>query len=134
MFGRVDFREDGKKRKKKERENKEGKLFRRCLVRRGRRENDSGTRVFSPRTRQKVFSPKWRENLGGKMWKLNDKIAHVQLAHGLNVVVVFFFISFFFLFFFSSVRLKLVLFFFNSILLDRAFAFCFGLTRHDFIF
>ena len=65
MFGRVDFGEDGKKRKKKKkRENMEGKLFRRCLVRRGRRENDSGTRVFSPRTRQKSFLPKIERKLG----------------------------------------------------------------------
>ena len=47
MFGRVDFSEDGKKM----RENEEGKLFRKCLVERGRGENDSGAH-------QKVFSLK----------------------------------------------------------------------------
>ena len=51
----------GRMEKKKGRENKEGKLFRRCLVGRGRGENDSGARMFSPRARQNVFSPKWRE-------------------------------------------------------------------------
>ena len=47
VFGRVDFSED----ERKMRENEEGKLFRRCLVERGRGENDSG--VY-----QKVFSLK----------------------------------------------------------------------------
>ena len=47
MFGRVDFSEDGKKM----RENEKEKLFRRCLVERGRGENDSGAH-------QKVFSLK----------------------------------------------------------------------------
>ena len=112
MFGRVDFWEDEKtKKKKKRRENKEGKLFRRCLVGRGRGrgENDSGARVFSPRAGQNIFSP---QN-GEKTWET-------------KLVVAFFF--------FNSLRLKLLLFFFNNILLDWAFAFCFGLTRHDFIF
>ena len=56
MFGRVDFSEDGRKM----RENEEGKLFRRCLVERGREKNDSGAH-------QKVFSLKWGENLVGKI-------------------------------------------------------------------
>ena len=47
MFGRVDFSEDGRKM----RENDEGKLFRKCLVERGRGENDSGAH-------QKVFTLK----------------------------------------------------------------------------
>ena len=47
VFGRVNLREDGKKM----RENEEGKLFRRCLVERGRGENDSGAH-------QKVFTLK----------------------------------------------------------------------------
>ena len=47
MFGRVDFREDEKKKRKKERENEERKLFEKCLVERGREENDGKVRVFS---------------------------------------------------------------------------------------
>ena len=47
MFGRVDFSDDGRKM----RENEEGKFFRKCLVERGRGENDSGAH-------QKVFSLK----------------------------------------------------------------------------
>ena len=57
VFGRVDFRG-----KKKGRENEEGKLFRGCLVGRGREKKDDETQVFSPRTHQKVFPLKWREN------------------------------------------------------------------------
>ena len=47
MFGRVDFREDEKKKRKKERENEERKLFEKCLVGRGREKNDGKVRVFS---------------------------------------------------------------------------------------
>ena len=48
MFGRVDFREDEKKKeKKKKRENEERKLFEKCLVGRGREENDGKVLVFS---------------------------------------------------------------------------------------
>ena len=54
VFGRVDFMEDGKKRRK----NKEIKLFRKCLIGKGKEENDGGTWMFFPRTHQKIFSPK----------------------------------------------------------------------------
>ena len=47
MFGRVDFREDEKKKRKKERENEERKLFEKCLIGRGREENYGKVRVFS---------------------------------------------------------------------------------------
>ena len=47
VFGRVDFREDEKKKRKKERENEERKLFEKCLVGRGREKNDGKVRVFS---------------------------------------------------------------------------------------
>ena len=60
VFGRVDFRVDEKKKKK--RENEERKLFRECLIKRGREENNSGVLMFSLRAHKKVFSPKWREN------------------------------------------------------------------------
>ena len=64
VFGRVDFREDGKK----SRENEEGNFFGRCLARRQRWERDGGAWVFSPLTNQKVFSPKWGENqVGGSL-------------------------------------------------------------------
>ena len=58
MFGRVDFRNDEKKKgEKMRRENfLEGVS---CLVGRGR----GKMRVFSPQVHQKVFSLKWRENL-----------------------------------------------------------------------
>ena len=44
MFGRVDFREDGKKM----RENEEEKLFGRCSIGTIRGKNDGRARVFSP--------------------------------------------------------------------------------------
>ena len=66
MFGRVDFREDGKKKKKKGRENMEGKIFRRCLVGRVRGEMIVVPGCFLPRLAKK-FSPQNGENLGGKM-------------------------------------------------------------------
>ena len=44
------------------RENEERKLFGKCLVGRGREENDGGAWVFSPWSHQKVFAPKWGEN------------------------------------------------------------------------
>ena len=54
VFGRVDFREVKKKKKKPEEE----KLFGECLVRRGRGKKHSEAQVFSPRAHQKVFSSK----------------------------------------------------------------------------
>ena len=47
MFGRVDFREDEKKKREREKENEERKLFEKCLVGRGREENDGKVLVFS---------------------------------------------------------------------------------------
>ena len=55
MFGRVDFREDGKN---KRRENEEGKLVGGCLVGRERGKKDDGAQVFSLGAHQKVFSSK----------------------------------------------------------------------------
>ena len=58
MFCKVDFRDD--ERKKKNRENEKGKLFRECLVERRGGENDGGAQ-------KKGFFPKWGENLVGKI-------------------------------------------------------------------
>ena len=55
VFGRVDFREDGKN---KRRENEEGKLVGGCLVGRERGKKDGGAQVFSLGAHQKVFSSK----------------------------------------------------------------------------
>ena len=56
MFGRVDFREDGKK---KRRETEEGKLFGGCLIgrRRGKKKCD-GAWVFFSSSSPKCFRPK----------------------------------------------------------------------------
>ena len=43
VFGKVDFRDDKKKRKK----NEEKKLFEKCLIGRETKENDGGVHVFS---------------------------------------------------------------------------------------
>ena len=59
MFGRVDFREDEKKKRET--------FLEGIWLEEGRRENDGGARVFSPRAHQKVFSPKWEENLMKKI-------------------------------------------------------------------
>ena len=55
MFGRVDFREDGKN---KRREIEEGKLVGGCLVGRERGKKDGGAQVFSLGAHQKVLSSK----------------------------------------------------------------------------
>ena len=52
MFGRMDFREDGKKM----RESEVIKLFEECLVGRGREENDNGGHMFSLQAYQKVLT------------------------------------------------------------------------------
>ena len=70
MFGRVDFREDEKKKEKKF-------FFEECLVGRGRGKRD-GVWEFSPRVLQKFFSPKWGENVQVHM----DKNAYVHLHMG----------------------------------------------------
>ena len=57
VFGRVDFREDGKKM----RENEEIKLFEECLVGRGIKENDNGAHMFSLQAYQKVLTKMGRK-------------------------------------------------------------------------
>ena len=73
MFGRVDFREDGK--------NEEGKLFGECLVKREREENYGGIQVFFSWIHQKVCSPKWEEKWMRGNLMVNEKNAHVHFAH-----------------------------------------------------
>ena len=54
MFGKGDFREDGKinngreRERERERENKEEKLFGGCLVRKGREKKCGKAQIFSP--------------------------------------------------------------------------------------
>ena len=60
MFDRVDFKEDEKKQKKKEK----GKLFGEYLMRR-RKEKKMVDRMFFPQAHQKILPPK--ENCGEKV-------------------------------------------------------------------
>ena len=75
------------RKRERERENEEGKLFRGFLVERERMKNDDG----STWAYQKVFFPKCRENLMGKNLMSKGQKCPCANCTRASILVVFFF-------------------------------------------